>query len=166
MANTPALKNWRKLVDDQLNKASHSKEDILSIIYLCQDCIGEIQPVFAWVREQNSFVGDMLRQFGETYFTRFGDQPPPPPKDTTTTEVLLDTPESRKQAIREVALSITKPGDEVSDRMVLEELKHRAMKVDANNPTATISTILHGFKSQFSKVKDKRGVFKRQEQNQ
>ena len=60
------------------------------------------------------------------------------------------------------ALSMTEPGDDVSDEAVLEELKRRGMKIDAANPTATISTILHGFKSQFEKVQGTRGVFKRQ----
>jgi hypothetical protein len=77
--------------------------------------------------------------------------------------VLLDTPERRKQAIREVALSITKPGDDVSDEAVLEELRRRWMRINAPNPTAIISTILRGFKPQFEKVLGKRGVFRRQQ---
>jgi hypothetical protein len=51
----------------------------------------------------------------------------------------------------------------VSDEAVLEELKRRGMKIDASNPTATISTVLHGFKPQFEKVQGKRGVFTRQQ---
>jgi len=62
-----------------------------------------------------------------------------------------------------VALSITKLGDNVSDEAVLEELKHRGIKIDAANPTAVISTILHGFKPQFEKVQGKRGIFRRQQ---
>lgn len=165
MAKTPVLKNWKMLVEEQLSNVAYSEADILRIIYLSQEYMGEIQPIASWLGQQQAYVTQIFRLFSEMYFARFGSQPPPRPKDASTTEVLLDTPESRKQAIREVALSITKPGDEVSDRMVLEELKHRAMKVDANNPTATISTILHGFKPQFSKVEGKRGVFKREEQN-
>ena len=77
--------------------------------------------------------------------------------------LLYDTPERRKQTVQEVALAITKPGDNVSDKAIREELKRRGMKLIAGNPTATISTILHGFKSQFTKVEGKRGVFKRRE---
>ena len=97
------------------------------------------------------------------YVTMFGEQPPPRPEEAPIIEVLLDTPEPRKQAIREVALSITNPGDDVSDETVLEELKRRGMKIDTANPTATISTILNGFKPQFKKIQDKRGVFRRQQ---
>ena len=87
---------------------------------------------------------------------------PPRPTEAPIKEVFLDTPESRKQAIREVALSITELGDEISDEAVLEELKRRGMKIDLINPTATISTILNGFKPQFEKVQGKRGLFRRQ----
>ena len=77
--------------------------------------------------------------------------------------MILDTPEHRKQAIRDVALSLTKPGDDVSDEAVLEELKRRGMRIEAANPTAAISTILNGFKPEFEKVQGKRGIFKRKQ---
>ena len=64
--------------------------------------------------------------------------------------------------VRDVALSMTKVGDTVSYEGILEELKRRGMKLVANNPNATISTILNGFKPEFSKVEGKRGTFQRQ----
>jgi len=163
MAETPVLKDWKTLVDEQLNMAAYTEEDILKIMYMCQDYLGEIQPIGKWVGQQQEFVGQMYRIFSEIYFTRFGKQPPPRPTEAPIIEVLLDTPERRKQAIREVALSITKPGDEVSDEAVFEELRCRGMRIDPFNPTATISTILNGFKPQFEKVQGKRGVFRRQQ---
>ena len=105
----------------------------------------------------------MQRIFNDMYFTRFNKQPPPRPSETPIPELLLDTPDIRKQIIREVALSITKPGNEVSDEAVLAELKQLGKKLDLVNPTATISTILRGFRPQFEKVQSKRGVFRRQE---
>ncbi|MDP2931738.1 MAG: hypothetical protein Q8O05_04465 [Chloroflexota bacterium] len=163
MAESPALKDWRSLVEEQLNKVTYAEADILKIMYICQDYLGEIQPIGQWVGQQEGFVRQMHHIFSDMYFTMFGKQPPPRPTEAPITEVLLDTPESRKQAIREVALSITKPGDDVSDEAVFEELKRRGMKIDAFNPTATISTILNGFKPQFEKVQGKRGVFRRQQ---
>ena len=105
----------------------------------------------------------MQRIFHDMYLTRFNKQPQPRPTKTPIPEVLLDTPEIRKQTIREVALSITKPGNELSDEAVLGELKRRGMKIDLVNPTATISTILRGFRPQFEKVQGKRGVFRREQ---
>ena len=163
MAETPVLKDWKTLVDEQLNKAAYTEADILEIMYMCQDFLGEIQTINQWLGQQQGFVGQMHRLFSEMYFTRFGKQPPPRPTEAPIIEVLLDTPEGRKQTIREVALSITKPGDNVSDEAVFEELKRRGMKIDAFNPTAIISTILNGFKPQFEKVQGKRGVFRRQQ---
>ena len=163
MTEPPVLKEWKTLVQEQLNRAAYAEADILEIIYMCQDYIGEIQPIGQWVGQQQGFVTQMHRIFSDMYFTMFGKQPPPRPTEAPITEVLLDTAELRKQAIREVALSITKPGDDVSDEAVLEELKRRGMKIDAANATATISTILNGFKPQFEKVQGKRGVFRRQQ---
>ena len=163
MAKTPALEDWRGLLEKRLNKATYTEEDILEILYLCQDYLVEIQPAGQWLGQQQGFVTQMQRIFNDMYFTRFNKQPPPRPRETPIPEVLLDTPEIRKQTIREVALSITKLGNEVSDEAVLEELKRLGKKIDLVNPTATISTILRGFRPQFEKVQGKRGVFRRQQ---
>ena len=163
MAEPPALKDWKTLVEKQLKKAAYAEADILKIMHMCQDYLGEIQPIGQWVGQQQGFVTRMYSIFSDMYVTMFGKQPPPRPTEAPITEVRLDTPEGRKKEIREVALSITKPGDDVSDEAVFEELRRRGMKIDASNPTATISTILHGFKPQFEKVQGKRGVFKRQQ---
>jgi len=163
MAEIPVLKNWKTLVEDHLNKAAYAEADILKIIYMCQDYLGEIQPIGQWIGQQEGFVRQMHHIFGDMYFTMFGKQPPPRPAETPIPEILLDTPERRKQAIREMALSITKLGNEVSDEVVLEELKRRGMKMNLVNPTATISTILGGFKPQFEKVQGRRGIFRRKQ---
>lgn len=163
MAEPPVLKDWKALVEKGLKKSAYAEADILKIMYMCQDYLGEIQPIGQWVGQQQGFVTRIYSIFSDMYVTMFGKQPPPRPTEAPITEVLLDTPERRRQAIREVALSITKPGDDVSDEAVLEELKHRGMKIEAFNPTATISTILHGFKPQFEKVQGQRGVFRRQQ---
>ena len=166
MTKPPVLKDWKDRIENELAKTGYAKEDILKILYQCEDYIEELQPAIKFVNEQSAFLGQILNLFRGMYATRFGSSPPSRPiEESLISEVLLDTPERRKQAIREVALSMTKPGDELSDEAVLNELKRRGMKLDAQNPTATISTILHGFKPQFTKVegKGKRGVFKRQE---
>ena len=163
MEKIPELKDWRGLLEKLLNKVTYTEEDILEVLYLCQDYLVEIQPAGQWVGQQQGFINQMQRIFNDMYFTRFNKQPPPRPSETPIPEVLLDTPEIRKQIIREVALSITKPGNEVSDEAVLAELKQLGKKLDLVNPTATISTILRGFRPQFEKVQGKRGVFRRQE---
>lgn len=163
MEKIPELKDWRSLLEKRLNKVTYTEEDILEVLCLCQDYLVEIQPAGQWVGQQQGFINQMQRIFNDMYFTRFNKQPPPRPSETPIPEVLLDTPEIRKQIIREVALSITKPGNEVSDEAVLAELKQLGKKLDLVNPTATISTILRGFRPQFEKVQGKRGVFRRQE---
>jgi hypothetical protein len=163
MAKPPVLRDWKGLVEDQMGTAGYKEDDILKMAYACEDYIAEIQPAIKWVNVQNSFLQQILGNFRDQYALRFGKEIPPRPTEMLVSEVPLDTPERRKQAVREVALAMTKPGDNISDEAILEELKHRGMKLIADNPTATISTILHGFKPQFSKIEGKRGVFKRQE---
>lgn len=163
MAEIPALKDWSGLLERRLNKATYTEEGILEILRLCQDYTFEMQPTAQWLGQQQGYITQIYRILSDMYFTMFNKQPPPRPTETPVKEVLLDTPEIRKQTIREVALAITKPGVEVSDEAVLEELKRRGMKLVANNPTATISTILRGFKPQFGKVQGKRGIFTRQQ---
>jgi hypothetical protein len=161
MTEIPVLKDWKSLVEKQLNKASYTEADILKIIYISQDRLSEIQTIEQWIGQQRGYINQMQKILTDMYFTMFGKQPPPRPTEVQVKEVLLNTPQDRKHAIREAALAITKPGGEVSDEAVLDELKIRGMKVVANNPTAAISTILNGFKSQFKKVEGKRGVFTR-----
>lgn len=163
MIKLPVLKDWKVLFQKHLTSTGYGEKDVLKMVYMCQDYLGEIQPISQWLGQQQAFVAQMARLFSELYFNMFGKQPPPRPTEKAVPEVLLDTPEHRKQAIRETALSISKPGEEVSDEAIFEELKRRGMKLDTFNPTATISTILNGFKPQFQKVQGKRGIFKRQQ---
>ena len=163
MAELPVLEDWKHLLEDRLNKATYTEKDILDMFYLCQDYLVQMQAAGQWLGQQQAYVTQMQRAFNEMYCTRFNKQPPPRPSEASIPELLLDTTEIRKQTIREVAVSITKPGDELRDEAVLDELKRRGMKLGANNPTATISTILRGFKPEFEKVEGKRGVFKRRQ---
>lgn len=163
MAEIPQLRDWRGLMEKRLSKTTYTEEDVLEILYFCQDCSGEIQPAGQWIGQQQAFMQQMLRLFNDMYVTRFNRQPAHRPREVPIPEVVLDTPEIRKQTIREVALSLTEPGDDVSDEAVLDELKRLGKKLDLVNPTATISTVLRGFRPQFEKLPGKRGVFRRQE---
>ena len=161
MTQIPTLKDWKSLVEDKLKKTGHTESDMLKLIYLCQEYLREIQPIALWIGQEQSFVTQISRIFTDMYFTMFSKQPPPCPTEAPITEILLDTPERRRQTVRDVALSIAKPGDTVTDEAVYEELKRRAMRLDTSNPTATIATILKGFKHQFEKVQGERGIFRR-----
>jgi hypothetical protein len=158
----PPLEDWRDQVENLIKQGEHEKQDVLNIIWLGQELISEMGPASRWISEQSQYLNAIVAEYMRIYSTRFGEQPPPQPHKEASPEILLDTPERRKQTVREVALAIAKPGDNISDEAIVEELKRRGMKLDARNPTATISTILHGFK-QFNKVDKTRGVFKRLE---
>ena len=163
MTQVPILKDWKSLVEGKLKKTGHTEADMLEVLYLCEDYLREIQPIAMWIGQQQGFVTHITRIFTDMYFTMFNKQPPPCPTEAPIVEILLDTRERRKQTVRDVALSITKPGESVSDEAIFEELKQRAIRLDTSNPTATIATILKGFKHQFEKVPGKRGIFKRRQ---
>jgi hypothetical protein len=163
MSKLPLLKHWKGLLEDRIGSVGHGEEDLLKVIRLGEDFSDEIRVVSQWFNQQAVYVSMIVSQFSQMYAGRFNKQVPPRPPKEVTSEILLDSPEDRKKMVREVALAMTKPGDTISDEALLEELRRRGMRLAANNPTATISTILHGFKPRFEKVKGKRGMFVRRE---
>jgi len=163
MFEPPMLKDWKGLLEKQIGSVGHGEEDLLKVIRLGEDFSDEIRLVGQWFNQQAAYVSLIVSQFSQMYAGRFNKQVPPRLPRESTSEILLDNPEHRKKIVREVALAMTKPGDSTSGERILEELTRRGMKLVANNPTATIATILNGFKPQFEKVKGKRGVFTRRE---
>lgn len=163
MIDLPMLKDWKGLLEKQIGSVGHREEDLLKVIRLGEDFSDEIRLVAQWFNQQAGYVNMIVSQFSQMYAGRFNKQVPPRLPKESSSEILLDNPEDRKKLVREVALAMTKPGDSTSDEVILEELKRRGMKLVVNNPTATIATILNGFKPHFEKVKDKRGVFTRRE---
>ncbi len=163
MVEFPMLKDWKGLLEKQIGSVGHGEEDLLKVIRLGEDFSDEIRLVGQWFNQQSGYVNMIVSQFSQMYAGRFNKQVPPRPQKEVINEIPLDTPEQRKKMVREIALATTKPGDNTSDEAILEELKRRGMKLVANNPNATIATILRGFKPHFEKVKDKRGVFTRRE---
>jgi hypothetical protein len=156
----PKLKNWKKQIEDQLQTVGYGEDDLIKIIHLALDFQEETTKPYIWFSEQIQYLNQIAAEFRGIYITLFKKEPPPRPKKETVNEVILDTPESRKQTIREIAVSLTKPGETVSDETILSELKKRGMRLKADNQTATISTILFGFKAEFEKT-EKRGVYRR-----
>ena len=165
MMRLPKPKDWKKDLEDQIRSRGQTQTDILEIIRLFEDAVPKVEPLYGFSRTQWDYVRDGLNEFHRHYVARFGEQPPPREEAGPHEEVLLDTPELRREAVREMALLLANPGKEVADQAVLAALRVQGKTLVADNPTATISTILNGFKSHFEKVGDERGVFRRREQN-
>lgn len=165
----PLPKDWREQVENKIKDSGHGKKDVLDIIWLAQELQDEMGPLYKWMSDQTQYLNGIAGEYMRIYMTRFSEQPPPRPQKEPSREILIDTPERRKEKVREVALAIAKPGDEINNEIILGEFKRQGMRLFANNPEATISTILNGFKSEFEKAKDektnklKKGVFKRKQ---
>ena len=157
----PVLKDWRGDLDKQIRGKGQSQQDLLAVIHICQELLENMQPAANFIQEQRSDIATWLSRYQELYMARFKEQPPPRPSEELPDHMVLDTPQKRKQAIRQAALTMTEPGMAVGDKDVWKFLQEEGMLLVANNPTAAISTILNGFKSEFQKVDGKRGVFQR-----
>jgi len=163
MNNPPLLKDWKGDLENQIESMTHKKEDLLKLIKLGEEYLGEIDPAYEWITANLGYVSRVTTHLRDLYTTRFGEAPPSVSRTSSRAKIIeeINTPERRKSLVREVALTITNPGEEVSDRRILKELARRNMTLDASNPPATVSTILVGFTSMFEKVPGKRGIFRR-----
>ena len=158
---TPVLHDWKGKLEELVESKLQTKEGLTEIIHLCEELLEEIEPALKFLNEQRGFIIRLRDQYQGLYDTRFHETPPPRPKKDRGEEVLLDTSETRKQAVREVALALADIDGEINDEDVLKALESEGKRMVADNPTATISTILNGFKSHFEKVPGRRGVFRR-----
>jgi hypothetical protein len=163
MPKPPNLKDWKGELESLLETVSLRKPDMVRVMHFAEALMEDMQPASNWLQDHRRWVSDLLANYQAMYRGRFHEEPPLRPKEERTGEILLDTPESRRQVIRGVALAISKPGEFITDEQVLEALKAQGKRLLADNPTATISTILNGYKSHFEKVEDKRGTFRRRE---
>jgi hypothetical protein len=161
IVEAPELKFWKTEVEELLKSSGHAESDYEQIIHTAQDYMDELNVAAQFMQQQNTYLNQIISVYAGGYRTRFGkDAPPRPPKEIVN-EILLNTAEVRKQTVREIALSLTKPGDTISDEAILGELHKRSMRfVGVHNQTATISTIVYGFKTEFEKT-EKRGVYRR-----
>jgi hypothetical protein len=159
--NNPALKDWKNLLQQDLERIGNKKDDILKVISICNDYSKEIESVRQWIAGHQRFVDGVMATFDDLYRLRFNSEPVRRPelKMALTQQILLNTPKIRAQEIRKIALATTQIGTETDCVSIQRELERRGMKLEGNNPNAIISTILNGSTSGFKKVG--KGVFKR-----
>ena len=164
MEDSTPIRQWRASLDKELEASSvFRKEDLVRLIHKSQQSLEEIAAARVWLGEQERYVPSMYKALASLYRTRFNQEPPPRNRDEAGTEVVLDTTAKRVASIRRVALALAKPGEQVTDKQILDELQRRGLRLLATNPPATVSTVMCGFRSAFRKVPSKRSVFKRVE---
>lgn len=164
MEDSTPIKQWRASLDRALEASSVlRKDDLVRLIHLSQQSLDEISVALIWLGEQEKYVASMYKELASLHRTRFNEEPPPRNRDKAGAEVVLDTTAKRVASIRQVALALAKPGEQVTDKQILDELQRRGMRLLATNPPATVSTVMCGFRTAFRKVPDKRSVFKRLE---
>ena len=155
------IRDWKAGLESFIVGKGHTKEDLIAIIRACESTVDDTQPALNYVREQRASVRQLMDHYRAIYQSLFHEESTPQRVDEDEYETLLDTTESRKQAVKQMALALTATGAEVSDGQILEALRAQGKRLVAGNPTATVATILYGFTQRFEKVKGKRGVFRR-----
>lgn len=161
MSEIPPLKDWQGPLEKRIDTSSLKEDDLLETIRLCELALYDLEPAYIFVRDQRSIVTEWLTELRRWYLIRSKKEAPILSAEELQSEEILDSPQRRKAEVRRAALELAGPNEEVTDQAVLDELKARGKRFVADNPTATVSTILVGFKAEFEKVEGVRGRFRR-----
>lgn len=155
------IEDWLADLNTRIARFGQTRDDLAQIIHLCEEALGSLEPVFNYVRGQRSEIVEMMSQYDGLYRARFKEAPPELPADRRRPVKTLSASSERKDAIRRTALQIAEPGKEVTAKEILDALIAVGVDIGAQNPRATIATVLNGFKEAFVKLKGKRGAFRR-----
>ena len=155
------LPDWATEVEKHLETTGNTKNDLQHLNYYVQDVAAEIEQLYQYIREQRDRVQDLRRSVEQIYKLRFQEDPPQQPERETPELIMLDTPEERSEAIKEAALALADPGSDISTETVLTHLADKGIRIVAQNPQATVASVLYQFDSEFEKVQGRRSVFKR-----
>lgn len=176
------LPKWKDLLQNNINEKGNKQSDYIDIIYLCEDYSNEARNIISQVSEHLGFIDQIKIQYMNLYRLRFGEMPPPkaskalevkpiePINDkdiqeniakASIQEIILDTPEKRKNAVIEVSLAISQPSLKITAQAIQDEMKHRNYKIVADKPNSVISTIMGNFTDEFERVPNEKGTFKR-----
>ena len=152
----PDMRDWTAEAEQAIQNWPHTAEGIAEVIRIYEEALHEMQPAFQFIDQQQRDLLGLMEAYRRLYQVRFHADPPPP-----STGLHLDTPEKRIQAIRTAALTVAQPGQQLTVESVFKALTFAGQRLIAENPMATIATVLNGFKSDFEKVPGPRGIFKR-----
>lgn len=164
MTDIPQTRDWVAPIRRRIDNFILKEDEHLKFIRLCEETGSEIEAVYSFVRDQREIVAQLLNEYRRIYFTLYNkDAPTHTREELQSSEEILDSPERRKNEVRMLSVELAAPGQEITDEQVLDALKDSGKRLIADNPRATISTILWGFKSEFEKVPKKRSTFRRLE---
>ena len=150
----PQLNDWTADLNERIATQLQSKEGIATVLAMCDDALAEMQPAYDFASQQKDSLQTLRQNYSQLYLARFGEL-----YASKSIEIVLDTTESRREAVRGAALEVVDKYGLVTDQDVLDYLKREGKVLAGGNPKAIVSTILWGFKSQFEKVADMQGVF-------
>jgi uncharacterized protein Smg (DUF494 family) len=163
----PRLDNWKEKLQNDLESIGNKREDIQRILDICDQYDHEIKNAFQWFSDQSSFIQQIKMQYFNLYQIRFNNPPEQEKIEAKTNKIILRTKKERSEMVKKIAMELASPGNEINCKQIYDELARRNIGLDAEKPTAVISTIMWGYKEEFEQVKakGKKGIFKRKQPN-
>ena len=157
----PTLKEWKKLLQEDLERVGNKKDDLIQVIKMCEGYSKEIQSDMGWLSENQSFIEQIRRQYKELFFIRFSEQAPEQTEQVIDKLcVPLDTPKARKKQVMEVLKQLNiQTGATVKASDIDKTLEKNGYALKGSNHNGIISTILYGLKSDYEKLGH--GVFRK-----
>jgi hypothetical protein len=140
----PALKEWKKLLQVELEKYGNKQDDLVQVIRTCDAFSKEIQDIMAWLRENQLFVELIKGQYKELYRIRFGEPLPKHTEQETPKQLKELSREEKRVELSKLVLEKTS-GSEMTTHEMLKELGEKGFIITAKNPNAVIGTILSSF---------------------
>jgi uncharacterized coiled-coil DUF342 family protein len=158
----PNLKEWKKLLQADLENVGNKKDDLIQVIRLCEDYSKEIKSNVLWLEDNQAFIEQIRRQYKELYQLRFGESPP----ENIEQPVIKQLKELRKEDQRNEILKLVQakaPGSKILASEIKEALEQKGFIITASNPHAAISTTIASFKKDVEKSEGEHGVYFRKQ---
>ncbi len=157
----PSLKDWKELLQGDLETVGNKKDDLLKVISLCEGYSKDIHSAMDFISVNQAFIDQIKSQYEALYQLRFPDIELEQRKQATGNLLIpLDTPAKRKKQVVEVLRQLAiQPGATVEAKDVIVALEKSGFTLKGTNPNAIVSTILYRLRSDCEKVGG--GVFRK-----
>ncbi len=157
----PILKDWKDLLQKDLEKVGNKREDLLQVISLCDSYAKDIRLASDYISVNQVAINQIAEHYRGLSQLLYADvQPEKAELGIGNVLMELDTPAKRKKQVVEILQQLAiQPGVTVKAKDVNVALEKNGYILKGTNPNAIISTILYGLKSDYEKVSG--GVFRK-----
>ena len=141
----PILKDWKGLLQKDLETVGNKKDDLLKVISLCDSYSKDIRLAMDYISANQAVINQIAEHYRQVNQLLYPDvQPQNAEQAIGNLLIELDTPEKRKKQVVEVLKRLaTSPGGTVSAPDVNKTLEKNGYLLKGGNPNGIISTIIY-----------------------